>query len=88
MAEANHRRPPVLDLSVPRLVRLARRARRVKPDTVIAWHLKGFRVFWTWKIQHGQVGRPRVSREVRDLIRRMNRENPSLGRSSLSTGNY
>jgi putative transposase len=21
----------------------------VKPDTVIAWHRKGFRLFWTWK---------------------------------------
>jgi putative transposase len=22
----------------------------VKPDTVIAWHRQGFRLFWTWKI--------------------------------------
>src|SRR5947209_4358745 len=22
----------------------------VKPDTVIAWHRKGFRLFWTWKV--------------------------------------
>ena len=21
----------------------------VKPETVIAWHLRGFRLFWTWK---------------------------------------
>jgi len=21
----------------------------VKPETVIAWHRKGFRLFWTWK---------------------------------------
>src|ERR1700730_5132626 len=34
----------------------------VKPATVIAWHRKGFRLFWTWKIRHGQVGRPVVSR--------------------------
>src|SRR5271165_5052825 len=32
----------------------------VKPATVIAWHRKGFRLFWTWKIRHGQVGRPVV----------------------------
>ena len=51
----------------------------VKPETVIAWHRKGFRLFWTWKIRHGQAGRPAVSREVRDLIRRMSRENPLWG---------
>jgi hypothetical protein len=27
----------------------------VKPETVIAWHRKGFRLFWTWKIRHGQL---------------------------------
>jgi hypothetical protein len=25
----------------------------VKPETVIAWHRKGFRLFWTWKIRLG-----------------------------------
>ena len=51
----------------------------VKPETVVAWHRKGFRLFWTWKVRHGQPGRPVVAREVRDLIRRMCRENPSWG---------
>jgi hypothetical protein len=51
----------------------------VKPETVIARHRKGFRLFWTWKIRHGQVGRPAVPREVRDLIRRISRENPPWG---------
>jgi len=41
----------------------------VKPETVIAWHRKGFRLFWTWKVRHGTTGRPTVSQEVRDLIR-------------------
>ncbi len=41
----------------------------VKPATAIAWHRKGFRLFWTWKIRHGRAGRPAVSCEVRDLIR-------------------
>jgi hypothetical protein len=50
-----------------------------KPATAIAWHRKGFRLFWTWKIRNGQVGRPAVSCEVRDLIRRMSRENPLWG---------
>ena len=51
----------------------------VKPETVVAWHRKGFRLFWTWKVRHGQPGRPVVPREVRDLIRRMCRENPTWG---------
>lgn len=51
----------------------------VKPETVIAWHRKGFRLFWTWKVQHGKPGRPAISLEIRTLIRRMSRENPGWG---------
>jgi putative transposase len=51
----------------------------VQPETVLAWHRAGFRLFWTWKVRRGRPGRPIVSREVRDLIRRMCRENPSWG---------
>jgi putative transposase len=42
----------------------------------IAWHRQGFRLFWTWKIRHGRAGRPAVACEIRDLIRRMSRDNP------------
>src|ERR1700682_3833883 len=51
----------------------------VKPETVIAWHRKGFRLFWTWKGRLGTAGRPTVSREIRHLIRRLSRENPLWG---------
>jgi putative transposase len=51
----------------------------VTPETVIAWHRKGFRLFWTWKIRHGRTGRPAVPQEVRDLIRSMSRANPLWG---------
>jgi hypothetical protein len=51
----------------------------VQPETVLAWHRAGFRLFWTWKVQRGRPGRPVVSREIRDLIRRMCRENSSWG---------
>src|SRR5213082_1982281 len=51
----------------------------VQPETVLAWHRAGFRLFWTWKVRRGQPGRPVISREVRDLIRKMCRENPSWG---------
>src|SRR6202022_1240257 len=35
--------------------------------------------FWTWKVWHGKRGRPKVPEEVRELIRRMSRENPLWG---------
>jgi len=51
----------------------------VKPETVVAWHRKGFRLFWTWKVRHGQPGRPTVPKDVCELIRRMSRDNPLWG---------
>jgi len=51
----------------------------VQPATVVAWHRAGFRLFWTWKVRRGRPGRPVISREVRDLIRKMCRENPLWG---------
>src|ERR1039458_7277749 len=26
----------------------------VKPETVIAWHRRGFRLYWSWKSRHPQ----------------------------------
>ena len=46
---------------------------------MVAWHRAGFRLFWTWKVRHGQPGRPLISCEVRDLIRKMCRENNGWG---------
>jgi hypothetical protein len=51
----------------------------VKPETVIAWHYKGFRAFWAWKSRPRRRGRPAVPAEVRTLIRRMTREKPLWG---------
>ena len=51
----------------------------VRPETVIGWHRKGFRLFWTWKWRRGKPGRPPVSREIRYLVRRMSRENTRWG---------
>jgi putative transposase len=47
--------------------------------TVIAWHRKGFGLFWSWKIRRGKPGRPSVPKEVRELIRMLSRENPLWG---------
>jgi hypothetical protein len=50
----------------------------VKPETVIRWHRRGFRAYWHWKsIRVG--GRPKIDREIRDLIRRLSKENPLWG---------
>jgi putative transposase len=51
----------------------------VKPETVIAWHRKSFRLFWTRKVRRGEPGRPPVSKDIRELIRKMSRENPLWG---------
>jgi transposase InsO family protein len=50
----------------------------VKPETVVRWHRKGFKYYRAWKSRH-QAGRPAVSPEVRELIRRMSRANPLWG---------
>ena len=50
----------------------------VKPETVIGWHRKGFKLYWTWKSRN-RGGRPPIDRELRALIRRMARENPTWG---------
>src|SRR6058998_3440344 len=53
-------------------------ARVVEPATILRWHRAGLRTYWRWK-SRGRAGRPRIERELRDLIRRMNRENPLWG---------
>src|SRR5205823_6221828 len=49
----------------------------IKPATVVEWHRKGFRYYWRWRSR--RPGRPRISREIRDLIRRMSNANPLWG---------
>ncbi|MGB2986414.1 MAG: integrase core domain-containing protein [Phycisphaerae bacterium] len=51
----------------------------VQPETVVRWHQQGFKLYWGWKSRSRKVGRPRVEAEIRRLIRRMSRENPTWG---------
>ena len=51
----------------------------VKPETVIAWHRKAFRLVWTWRSRRGKGGRPSLPLEVRELIHRMSFENSLWG---------
>src|SRR5256884_8571932 len=50
----------------------------VRPGTVVRWHRMGFAAYWRWK-SRPRGGRPRIGKEVRDLIRRMSFENPLWG---------
>jgi hypothetical protein len=53
-------------------------SRVVQPDTILRWHRAGFRALWRWK-SRGRPGRPKIDRELRELIRRMSQENPLWG---------
>ena len=37
----------------------------VRPETVVRWHLAGWRLFWHWKCRSG---RPPIPLELRQLI--------------------
>ena len=51
----------------------------VQPETVIAWHRRGFRLFWTWKSRR-RTGRPTVPPDVRALIKPHDvTDEPALG---------
>jgi putative transposase len=49
----------------------------VQPETVVAWHRKAFRRYWTALSR--APGRPRLDTEIRRLIVRMACENPTWG---------
>ncbi len=50
----------------------------VQPETVLRWHRGGFKAFWRLK-SRGAPGRPRVAKEIRDLIREVSLSNPLWG---------
>ncbi len=50
----------------------------VRPETVVRWHRRGFRLYWAWKSRR-RWGRPAIGRDLRDLIRQMSRANPLWG---------
>jgi putative transposase len=53
----------------------------VKPETLIGWHRKGFKLFWKWK---SRPGRPRIPAGLRQLIAAMIRENPIWGQARIA----
>lgn len=53
----------------------------VKPETLIGWHRKDFKLFWKWK---SRVGRPRLPENIRKLIARMAQENSTWGQARVA----
>jgi putative transposase len=51
----------------------------VKPDTIIRWHRKGFRLLWKRKSTATRTRRSALSKETIELIQRMARENRLWG---------
>src|SRR5712671_4228372 len=54
----------------------------VQPETILRWHRAGFTALWRWKSRK-RAGRPKIDRGLRDLIRRMSRENSEWGASRI-----
>jgi hypothetical protein len=54
----------------------------VKPDTFLRWHRQGFRLLWRRKSR--PAGRPRLPKNLRQLIREMAAENPSWGEERIA----
>jgi len=50
----------------------------IQPDTVVRWHRAGFRLYWRWK-SRSRGGRPRITAELRHLIREISIANPLWG---------
>jgi putative transposase len=50
----------------------------VNPDIVVGWHRAVFRLYWRWRSRR-RGGRPRITEEIRVLIRRLAQENPDWG---------
>ena len=54
----------------------------VKASTLIRWHRQGFQLFWRWKSK--PMGRPRLPRDLRRLIREMATENATWGEERIA----
>src|SRR5262245_46182644 len=54
----------------------------VKPETLIRWHRKGFRLFWRWK--SSGPGRPPIPADLRQLIVTMAIANRTWGEERIA----
>jgi transposase InsO family protein len=56
----------------------------VKPETLIRWHRKGFRLFWRWKSR--APGRPPIPADLQQLIATMAAANRTWGEERIAAG--
>jgi putative transposase len=56
----------------------------VRPATVIAWHRKGFKLFWRRKSRRGHIGRPRIPRKHIAFIQRISGDHPEWGEDKIA----
>jgi hypothetical protein len=56
----------------------------VRPETALSWHQQGFRLFWAWISRRKRAGRPGVSSEVNQLIRKMAEAKSPVGSTVYS----
>ena len=54
----------------------------VKPETFLKWHRTAFRTFWRWRSR--KRGRPRLPKDLRELIRKMADDNPTWGEERIA----
>ena len=54
----------------------------VKPETFVKWHRTAFQMFWIWKSR--RRGRPTLPQNLRNIVRRMARENPTWGQERIA----
>jgi hypothetical protein len=54
----------------------------VKPETFVKWHRTAFRMFWRWKSR--KTGRPVLPKNLKELIREMDRDNPTWGEERIA----
>ena len=52
----------------------------VRPETVLRWHRQGWRLYRRWR-SGPQLGWPRLTAEIQELIATMASEEPALGHS-------
>jgi putative transposase len=54
----------------------------VRPETFTGWRRQGFKLLWRWKSR--AIGRPRIPKNLRQLILTMARNNPTWGQARIA----
>jgi len=54
----------------------------VRAEIFTGWHRQGFKLFWCWKSR--RIGRPRIPKDLRQLILSMARDNPTWGQARIA----